>query len=335
MSRGAHAKYRAAAPVRLDLAGGWTDVPPFSEREGGLVVTAAIRLFAHADVVLGGSSISLVAEDLGDRIQIVDAADLAGGGRLDLLKAGLRMLPVGCCTLTTRSDVPPGSGLGSSGALDAALVAALSAARGERLGPRETAERAWRLEAVEAGMAGGKQDQFSAAYGGFQCIRFRDPDVQLESLALDAALAEALERQMILCYTGASRFSGATISRVMAAYGRGDARVARALHGIKAAGQAMAEALRAGDLARVGALLSDNWTHQQALDPSMRTTEMARLEQIMVDAGVLGGKAAGSGAGGSMFFLAGDRPDLALAAARAAGAQVLPVAWATEGVCTW
>lgn len=335
MSRGVHAKYRAAAPVRLDLAGGWTDVPPFSEREGGLVVTAAIRLFAHADVVLGGSSISLIAEDLGDRIQIRDAADLAGDGRLDLLKAGLRLLPVGCCTLATRSDVPPGSGLGSSGALDAALVAALSAARGERLGPREVAERAWRLEAVEAGMAGGKQDQFSAAYGGFQCIRFRDPDVQLEPLALDAAFAQALQRQMILCYTGASRFSGATISRVMAAYQRGDARVARALHGIRAAAQAMAEALRASDPVRVGALLSENWTHQQALDPSMRTTEMARLEQIMLDAGVLGGKAAGSGAGGSMFFLAGDRPELALAAARAAGAQVLPVAWATEGVCTW
>ena len=85
----------------------------------------------------------------------------------------------------------------------------------------------------------------------------------------------------------------------------------------------------------MAALLSENWTHQQTLDPGMRTTEMAGLESALKTAGALGGKAAGSGAGGSMFFVTGDDPAPAIAAARAAGATVLPVRWALEGVRAW
>ena len=97
----------------------------------------------------------------------------------------------------------------------------------------------------------------------------------------------------------------------------------------------MAEALRAADLARVGALLAANWEQQQRLDPEMRTDEMARLERALADAGVLGGKAAGSGAGGCMFFVTRDNPGPAAEAARAAGATVLPVRWAREGARAW
>src|SRR4051812_3137336 len=132
--------FTAAAPVRLDLAGGWTDVPPFSAQEGGLVVTAAVQLYARAEVRMGGRGFRLVSEDLHDELQVSDSTGLVRDGRLDLLKAGLRMLPVGGCTLTSRSEAPAGSGLGSSGALDVALVAALSAARGESPDPVEIAE---------------------------------------------------------------------------------------------------------------------------------------------------------------------------------------------------
>jgi galactokinase/mevalonate kinase-like predicted kinase len=96
----------------------------------------------------------------------------------------------------------------------------------------------------------------------------------------------------------------------------------------------MTEALRAADLAQVAALLSENWCHQQALDPGMRTPDMARLEDALAGVGALGGKAAGAGAGGSMFFVVRD-PARAAEAARAAGARVLPVAWAPEGVRAW
>ena len=328
-------EYHATAPLRLDFAGGWTDVPPFSAREGGVVVNAAIGLRTHVSLKLGGTLLRLVAEDLGQTLECANAGGLILDGKLDLPKAALRMFPVlGGFTLTTRCDAPLGSGLGSSGSLDVALVAALTRARLERLGEREIAEQAWHVEAVEAKIAGGKQDQYAAALGGWHRFSFRDPDVGVEPVTLEPAFAAALERQMVLCYTNKSRVSGDTIARVMTAYERGDAKVTGALRGLRDAAEAMVAALRGADLARVGALLDANWAHQQALDPGMATPEMARLAQGMRGAGAIGGKAAGAGAGGCMFFLVGDRR-AALDAATAAGATVLPVTWSAEGARSW
>jgi D-glycero-alpha-D-manno-heptose-7-phosphate kinase len=251
---------------------------------------------------------------------------------LGLLKAGLRMLPVGACTLTTRSEAPAGSGLGSSGALDVALVAALSAARGESPDPVDIAERACHLESVEAGIPGGRQDQFASSHGGFLRLDFKDPDAEVRRLKLDTEFSEALARRTVLCYTSASRFSGTTIDRVMQAYERGDPRVARALHGLRDVAEAMETALTSGDVDRVGRLLSENWDHQQALDPRMRTDQMAHLERTVIAAGALGGKAAGSGAGGCMLFLAPDDPTAVIEAALSCGVSLLPVRWAMYGV---
>jgi D-glycero-alpha-D-manno-heptose-7-phosphate kinase len=327
--------YHATAPVRIDLAGGWTDVPPFSQREGGSVVNAALRLHVHARLDLGGELIRLVAEDVNEVLECANSGGLVRDGKLDLAKAALRMFPVtGPCTLTTRGDAPPGSGLGTSGALDVALVACLSAARQERLDPRDVAREAWHLETVEAGLPGGKQDQFAAALGGFHRFTFRDPDVGVEPLTLDPAFAADLERHLVLCYTGVSRVSGRTIARVMDAYESGDAQVTEALRALRTLADRMTEALRAADLPLVGELLTENWRQQQALDADMRTPEMARLEEAMTDAGVLGGKAAGAGAGGCMVFLVRD-PARAADAARRVGATVLPVAWEPDGVRTW
>ena len=322
----------AAAPVRLDFAGGWTDVPPYSTRESGVVVSAAIALYARADVRPRDAGYRLVSKDLGTELELAGAAELATAEPLPLLRAGLRMLPVGPCTLTTTSDAPPGSGLGSSGALDVAIVAALAAARGEAPGVRATADLACRLEGVEAGIAGGRQDQFTAAFGGVLRLEFRDPDATVEPLALDPGFLADLERRLVLCYTGASRFSGATIERVMRAYERGDAEISRALDGLRSVAEAVAGAFQAADAGRLGALLAQNWRLQQALDPGMCTPEMARLDQAMRAAGALGGKAAGSGAGGSMFYLASGDPAPLAAAARELGMRLLPVRWAMSGV---
>jgi D-glycero-alpha-D-manno-heptose-7-phosphate kinase len=327
---------RASAPLRLDFAGGWTDVPPFSTREGGLVVNAAIGLRAHVALELGGNTLRFVSEELGDTLECADAGGLSPGGKLPLLTAALRMFPVlGGFSLTTRCDAPPGSGLGSSGALGVALVGALTAARRESRTAQEIADHAWQVETIEAKLPGGKQDQYGAALGGWTRFTFRDPDVGVEPMTLDPAFAQALERQIVVCYTNKSRVSGSTIARVMGAYERGDAAVTGALRALKDIGHAMAEALRAADLARVGRLLSENWRRQQALDPGMQTEEMARLEAAARDAGVLGGKAAGAGAGGCMFFLL-SRPAAGAADLLArAGGTVLPLSWSSEGVRTW
>jgi D-glycero-alpha-D-manno-heptose-7-phosphate kinase len=327
----------AAAPVRLDFAGGWTDVPPFSDHEGGVVVNAAIGLFVRADVQPGGTGFHVAAKDLGERLDLPDVASLVTDGRLDLHKAVLRMLRVEPpVTLSTHSGAPKGAGLGGSGALDVALVAALTAATAPKNAQPpsacEIAEAAWRLEAIEVGVPGGRQDQWVAALGGFNLMHFHDPEVTVERLALDAAFAAELARRTVLCYTGASRLSGDTIARVMSAYKRGEAAVVGALRGLAEIAECMAVALRGADLATVGTLLTENWRLQQALDGRMSTPAMARLEGALRDAGALGGKAAGSGAGGCMFFLAGADVALAREAALACGAQLLPVSWEPGGV---
>ena len=330
--------FHASAPMRLDFAGGWSDVPPFSAREGGVVVNAAIGLRAHVELELGGALLRLVSAELGETLECANSGGLVRGGKLPLLTAALRMFPVlGGSTLTTRCEAPPGSGLGSSGALGVALVGALTRARQDSMSQQDVADQAWQIETIEAQLPGGKQDQYAAALGGFHRLTFRDPDVGIEPLTLDPAFAAVLERQTLICYTNKSRMSGDTISRVMGAYDRGDSKVTGALRGLKETGNAMADALRAADLARVGALLTENWKHQQALDPGMRTAEMAQLEDAAIKAGALGGKAAGAGAGGCMFFvMRGDARQAATAVAGGKhGAKVLPLSWTSEGVRTW
>ena len=325
--------FRASAPVRLDFAGGWTDVAPFAVRERGVVVNAAIELRAHAEVRPGGEGFLLEAGDL-DRQTEVHGGTWTDAQSDDfaLQKAALRRSGIPACVLRTRSEVPSGSGLGSSGALGVALVAALDAARKLTRSPAEQAEAAFQLEAVDAALPGGRQDQYAAALGGFHRLDFAADGVAARPLALDPDFAAALETRIVVCYTGTSRVSSRTIARVMSAYAAGDAAIVAALRGMVELAERMAEALGAGDLAAVGRLLSANWQCQQQLDRGMQTDEMARLEAAMRDAGVLGGKAAGAGAGGSMFFLAGGDPGPAARAAQAAGARVLPFRWARQGV---
>jgi D-glycero-alpha-D-manno-heptose-7-phosphate kinase len=325
----------ASAPLRLDFAGGWTDVPPFSAREGGAVVNATIGLSAHASALPAAEGITLRSDDLGEELRLEGPEQLSVTGRLPLLQAAVRLFSVGPCRLVSRSEAPAGSGLGSSGALDVALVSALGHACGKVTTPEAKAATAWRLEVMEAGIPGGKQDQWSAAMGGFRRFTFRDPAVTTERLSIDPAFLEFLQRHTVLCYTGTSRISGRMISRVIEGYEQGVDHIVRAFHGMKEIALRMADALEAGDAAMVGRLLEENWACQCRLDPGMRTEDMARLEHAVMDAGVLGGKAAGAGAGGCMFFLARSNPAEVAKAARQAGAAILPVEWTADGVREW
>jgi D-glycero-alpha-D-manno-heptose-7-phosphate kinase len=324
--------FRASAPVRLDFAGGWTDVAPFASAEGGVVVNAAIELRAHAEVRPGGERYRLQADDLGREVELEgNGWTPADAGDLKLLAAAVRRAGLGPCAVRTRSEVPPGSGLSSSGALGVALAAALDAARHLRRTPEEWAEAAFQLEAVDAALPGGRQDQYAAALGSLQRLAFGGSRVVAEPLRLDPAFAAALEQRIVVCYTGTSRLSSSTIARVMQAYTAGDAAVVDALRLMADLADRMARALLAGNFTLVGRLLTANWRQQQRLDAGMQTVEMERLERAMLAAGALGGKAAGAGAGGCMFFLVSD-PASAREAATKAGARVLEWKWASGGV---
>jgi D-glycero-alpha-D-manno-heptose-7-phosphate kinase len=321
-----------SAPLRLDFAGGWTDVAPFATEQGGVVVNGAISLRARATAA-PADAYELVSDDLGRTLRPSSPADLEPNGDLDLLKVAITSSGVGPCRLHTRCDAPPGSGLGSSGAIGVALVAAVRALRGDAsVPPGDLAEAAWQLETVEAALPGGKQDQYAAALGGFLRLDFRDGRVDMRRLPVDPATRDALAERLLVCYTGQSRVSSETIARVMDRFVRGDVNVTSALHALVEIGDRMADAVCGGDLPRIGRLLSMNWREQQRLDAGMRTDAMERLEAALETVGVFGGKAAGAGAGGSMFFLvSGSRADAARAA-RAAGATVLPATWSTTGL---
>jgi len=211
------------------------------------------------------------------------------------------------------------------------MVAVLDRARGIERSPAALAEEGFLLEAVEAGFPGGRQDQYAAAMGGVLRLAFDRGEARAEPLVLDPAFLAALQEHLVVCYTGMTRVSSRTIERVMDGYARKDRQIVGALEALVDLAEAMTEALRAGDLAGVGGLLSENWRRQQALDPEMRTDAMGRLEVAMKEARTLGGKAAGAGAGGSMFFLATD-PALARDAARQTGSRVIPFQWASQGV---
>jgi D-glycero-alpha-D-manno-heptose-7-phosphate kinase len=323
---------RTSAPVRLDFAGAWTDVAPFATTERGVVINAAIDLRSHVALRLNQRRYELWARDLDEKAEAGTLEQLARDGRLELLKAAIRFGNLAPCQLHTSAEAPPGSGLGTSGALGVALVHAMDTALGTVRPAPATAEAAWRLETVGAAVAGGKQDQFAAAMGGFQHLVFDRGRTSARSLAVDQEFADVLAQHTLVCYTGRSRFSGDVITRVMQAYIDGDTKVAGALRALADVGEAMAAAFQRGDLSGIGHLLGANWAEQQQLDGGMCTVEMARLEVAMRDAGAVGGKAAGAGAGGSMFFVVPGDMSRAMGAAEKGGATLIPVRWAARGV---
>jgi D-glycero-alpha-D-manno-heptose-7-phosphate kinase len=323
--------------MRIDLAGGWTDVPPYSTSVGGAVVGVAVSLYAHAVLRPREGGVQVHALDYGAAVWARTAEEIPERPEFILLRAAARRLgPAAGYELTTHSDAPAGSGLGGSGAMGVALVAAMSARLGERPLPAEVARLAHEIEVNDAGVRGGKQDQYTAALGGVQFLEFRDPSVSATRLAVPADALLELEHALVLCYTGASRLSGETHRKVWERYERGDERIRRALDGLRRCAHEMKDAVVAGDLMAVAGLLSRNWEHQKELADGMQTGAMSAMERAAAEAGAAGGKACGAGAGGCLVVLA--RPGRALAVAEAlrrAGGQVLPFTIDRAGVTTW
>ena len=329
--------FRARAPARLDLAGGFTDVPPYSARSGGAVTSVAIALYAHAVVRRRRGGVKLHALDFGAHVAARRASELPAEGDLALLAAAAkRHGPRGEFEIVTHADYPPGSGLGGSGAMGVAVLAALTAARRRTLMPAEIAQEAHRLETEDAKVPGGRQDQYTAALGGVQYLEFEDPAVRATRLDLPPDGLRDLEQHLVLCYAGATRFSGRTIARVMERYEAGDRGVIAALDGLKACAAAMRDALLRGDVGTAGQVLDRNRRLMTELDPGIETPAMRALAAAAARVGATAWKPCGSGAGGCLLFLAPPGEEFAVAEAlREAGGTVLPCTFDTTGVQAW
>jgi D-glycero-alpha-D-manno-heptose-7-phosphate kinase len=316
---GARTAVVASAPTRLDFGGGWTDVPPWSDREGGIVCNVAIGRRATVRATVRGSAAS--DDEPGD-----DA-------RVPLLAAARRRVPVAghAPVLRLSSDFPAGAGLGGSSAAGVAALAALHAWHGEEVDAAGLAEESRALEIEELGIPGGRQDHYAAAFGGALELHF-GARTEVRRIPLGAGTREALDRRCIVAYTGESRISGRTITAVLGAYEAGDARVIAALERMRALAAEMAEALRRGDVDALGAMVGEHWRHQRTLDPAIPTPAIDAIVAAAGRAGALGAKALGASGGGCVLAIARDGGEEALRAALAPLGPLLDVTIDEEGV---
>ena len=281
----------ARAPTRIDFGGGWTDVPPYPEEEGGCVCNVAITRYATATI----TSVTELTPDGGAALRHADDA-LA---RAALARSGL----AGRASLTLRADFPFGAGLGGSSAAGVAALAALNAWRGESRSRAELAEESRRVEVEDLGVAGGRQDHYAAAFGGALGLRFA-ADVRVEPIALGPAVAAALARRCTVVYSGQSRISGETIDAVLDAYRAREPRVVGALAEMKALAARMISALGTGDLDQLGTLVGEHWRWQRALHPAITTPRIEAIVEAGKRAGALGAKALGASGGGCVLIVA-------------------------------
>ncbi len=283
------------APVRVDFAGGWTDVSIFARGAGGAVVNAAINHYVSG------------------KLETADSDD----------SSDINVIPREGLSVAYHSDLPSGSGLGTSSALNVvwlSLVKSQIVTDGDRA---QIAELAYQLEEM-LGILGGKQDQYGSAFGGFNFMTFGE-GVEVERLNLSPEFVAELERGLVLCYTGKSRLSGNIHENVWDAFRRGVPETVNALYTLRECAYEMKEALGQGNIQRFAEVMSRNWQSQKALDSSVTNALIESLFETAEAAGSIGGKACGAGGGGCLLFCAARGKRAALSdALSAAGARVIP-----------
>jgi D-glycero-alpha-D-manno-heptose-7-phosphate kinase len=300
----------ATAPARIDLAGGWTDVPPYTTEVGGAVCNVAIELHAVA-------SVSAAAASVAPPDSLVRAAWSRAGEP--------------AVTVTLNSGIPVGSGLGGSSAAGVALAAALGRWNGIDRSLHELAELSRSTETETMGLAGGCQDHFAAAYGGgllLDCAA----DTSASPIPLADGTIAALESRGLIAFTGESRMSSDTINAVLRSYRNKDPITSGSLRTMAALAPQMAEALADGDLDRLGRLLAQQWSAQRALHATITTPRIDAIVSDAAESGALGTKALGASGGGCVFVLAAAGKERAVRAAVARHATILPFRVARSGV---
>jgi D-glycero-alpha-D-manno-heptose-7-phosphate kinase len=255
---------RSRSPLRISFGGGGTDVSPYCDDRGGAVLSATIDRFAYATLEPGDDLI--VVESIDYDVSIAYALDeeFVYDGQLDLAKAVIDHFRTdrglaGGVRIRLHNDAPPGSGLGSSSAICVALIGALAAHLKVPLDPYELAELAYRVERVDAGIRGGRQDQYATAFGGFNFIEFERDQAVVSPLRLRAETLYELEYAMVFAYVGGQHFSSAIIEKQVGAYERREADPVAAMDRIKALAYEMKRALLLGDVPAFGGLLDEGW----------------------------------------------------------------------------
>lgn len=336
---------RARAPLRLGLAGGGTDVAPYCDLHGGYVMNAAIDKYAYAIVdasPAGDVEFHAIDHDASarhacgtvrnetPRLQLLAGAYL----RICADYLGGKQPPL---RIRTYSDAPPGSGLGSSSTLVVALVTALAEYFSLALGEYEVAHLAYEIERNDLGMAGGRQDQYAAAFGGFNFMEFHAGDrVIVNPLRIkDWVLAE-LEASLLLYFTGVSRESAKIIDEQARNAAGGVQSSVDAMHALKSEAVQMKEWLLKGDLAAFARTFQKGWEAKKRMASSISNPMIDAVEAVAVANGAVATKVSGAGGGGFMMFVCDPCDRVRLSRALAAqGGSLLDFHFNPQGAVAW
>jgi len=303
---------RSKAPLRLGLAGGGTDVSPFSDLFGGAILNATINRYAHASIIpRSDNKIIIRLEDQNVVLEFDTKTTplLPTDGKGALQKAvyncmvnDFQMKPCGF-ELSTYIDAPPGSGLGTSSTLTVAVVGAFAEWLKLPLGEYDIAYLAYKIERIDLQMAGGKQDQYAATFGGVNFMEFfADDKVIINPLRIQTKHLNELADNLVLFYTQTSHDSSEIIKQQQKNVSSKNEKSIEAMHHIKAQATSMKEALLKGNLNEIGSILNEGWEYKKRMADNISTDLFEQIYETAIRAGASGGKISGAGGGGYIFF---------------------------------
>jgi D-glycero-alpha-D-manno-heptose-7-phosphate kinase len=302
---------RSKAPLRLGLAGGGSDVSPYSDLYGGLILNATINLYAYCTIEETNSGkIEITATDLGQHLIYDSAKELPIDRVLDLHKGVYnRILKDFRCEplsfgITTYSDAPVGSGLGSSSTMVVCILKAFVEWLNLPMGDYEIARLAYEIERKDLNLSGGKQDQYAAAFGGFNFMEFlKDDHVIVNPLRIKRWIVDELEASFVLYYTGASRFSATIIDEQKKNTTSGNTIAIEAMHKIKQSAIDMKTALLKGDIDTFARILGEAWENKKKMASAITNTTIQQVFDTALEVGAIAGKVSGAGGGGFIMFV--------------------------------
>ena len=302
--------YRSRAPLRIGLAGGGTDVSPYCDMYGGAILNASISLYAYAHLELtGDETIILEAKDRNEEVVLPFQQTLPIDGTLDLHKGVFNRIqkdygwPYKGFRLTTYSDAPAGSGLGTSSTMMVAILGAFNELLKLPLGEYDIAHYAYEIERIDLALAGGRQDQYAATFGGVNFMEFyKDDQVIVNPLRIRQEYLDELQNNLLLYYTDSSRDSATIIKAQQQNVTEKKEKSIEAMHQLKEQARMMKEVMLKGKIDALGEILDYGFEQKRKMAEHISNT---RIEEIYAHArrmGATGGKISGAGGGGFMIF---------------------------------
>ena len=335
--------YKSKAPLRLGLAGGGTDVSPYSDEQGGAVLNATINLYAYASITeRTDGKIVFNAEDRSEDFQCEATSQIEINGILDLQKGVYNRIvkdftkkPLSF-ELVTSSDAPAGSGLGTSSTIVVAIIGAFTEWLGLDLNHTEIAKLAYKIEREDLAMAGGKQDQYAATFGGINFMEFTADNVSVSPIEIELGTISEFENNLVLYNTATSRVSAEIIKDQTQNIVNNRATSVEAMNKIKEQALLMQAVLSNGNTDGVAAILAEGWHNKKQLATAITNVQLDKIYDAAMNAGATGGKISGAGGGGFFFFYCpeGTKQNV-INALNNFGGKVREYQFTNDGLTTW